>query len=271
MKLTWFTLRNIRILIGISASAVVLPLPVAAEALVDVQLVIAADVSISMDRQEKQLQQEGFARAFRHPEIVRAIQAGPLGRIAVVYFEWGGERQQRVVIPWMLIDGAASARRFAEDLEDRSPSKFIRGTSLSGALEKAAELFANSKFSGGKRVVNISGDGMNTQGREIEPVRRALVDLGITINGMPIVYKGLLDGVVRDREIPHDPQQLIDYFEQHVIGGSEAFVEPVVAMRNYEDAIHRKLLREIGLPIYSDLNSTSEEAALEVAASTVEP
>ncbi|MDQ8697441.1 DUF1194 domain-containing protein [Hyphomicrobium sp. LHD-15] len=244
-------------------AAGLLPLQARAETLVDVELVIAADVSISMDREEKRLQQEGFARALRDPEIVRAIQGGSLGRIAVVYFEWGGEKQQRVVVPWTLIDGAASAHRFAERLERRSPAKFLRGTSLSSALEKAEELLRQSGFSGARRVVNISGDGMNNKGPEIEPIRRALIGSGVTINGLPIVYKGLLEGVIEGPDTNADPKSLIGYFEDHVIGGPYAFVEPVVAMQNYAEAIHRKLLREIGLPIYSDLKANGQTAAIE--------
>lgn len=271
MEEKWVTWRKFRKQMCLLVAVVMLPVPVTAETLVDVELVIAVDVSISMDRQEKQLQHEGFARAFRNPEIVRAIQAGSLGRIAVVYFEWGGERQQRVVVPWTLIDGAATARRFAERLEQRSPAKFIRGTSLSGALEKASELLSQSGFSGARRVINISGDGMNNKGREIEPVRRALIDSGVTINGMPIVYKGLLEGVIEGPETNLDPQRLIDYFEDHVIGGPHAFVEPVVAMQSYAEAVHRKLLREIGLPIYSELRSIGQTNAIEVATTGVEP
>lgn len=229
---------------------------------VDVELVIAADVSISMDREEKRLQQQGFARAFRHPEIVQAIRSGSLGRIAVTYFEWGGANQQRVIVPWMLISDAAAAEKFSERLEKNSPARFLKGTSLSGALEKSADLFRQGRFSGARRIINISGDGVNNKGSDLEPIRAALVSSGVTINGMPIVFKGLLEGVIEGAGFT-DPKLLIGYFEDEVIGGPHAFVEPVTAERNYTEAVHRKLLREIGMPIYSGTTGQGQTATID--------
>ena len=257
MHLSWpSSTRQIRLqIIMFLAAGIVLSAYARADVLVDVELIIAADVSISMDREEKRLQQQGFARAFRNPEIVQAIQSGSLGRIAVTYFEWGGANQQRVVVPWMLIGDAGSAEKFSERLEKSSPARLLRGTSLSGALEKAADLFRQGQFSGARRIINISGDGVNNKGSELEPIRAALISSGVTINGMPIVLKRLLEGVI-DGAGFSDPKLLIGYFEDEVIGGPHAFVEPVTAEQNYTDAVHRKLLREIGAPTYAMLTHT---------------
>lgn len=253
---------RLQIIIGLAAGFVV-SADARADALpVDVELIIAADVSISMDREEKRLQQQGFARAFRHPEIVHAIQSGSLGRIAVTYFEWGGANQQRVVVPWMLVSDGDSAEKFSERLEKSSPARFLKGTSLSGALEKAADLFRQGRFSGARRIINISGDGVNNKGNELEPIRDALISSGVTINGMPIVFKGLLEGVIEGAGFS-DPKLLIGYFEEEVIGGPHAFVEPVTAERNYTEAVHRKLLREIGMPIYSEKTGRDRTATID--------
>ncbi len=230
-------------------------LPAHAEVPVDVELVIAADASVSMDREEALLQQQGFVEAFRHPDILRAIETGPTGRIAVSYLEWGGDSRHRVVVPWTLIDGAESARRFADRLEASRPARFKRGTSISSALLRSHDLLQQSGYAGARRVVNISGDGVNNKGPDLAHVRARLLANGVTINGLPIVYKGLLDGVVAGSELQTNPTFLIDYFERDVIGGPYAFVEPVTAIETYADAIRRKLMREIAAPIYAGLGS----------------
>jgi hypothetical protein len=223
---------------------------------VDIALVIAADVSISMDREETQLQQRGFVEAFRHPDILRAIESGAVGRIAVAYLEWGGENRHRLVVPWMVVENAESALEFAERLERSRPGRFKRGTSISSALLRSYDLLQHRAFSGARRIINISGDGVNNKGPDLGSVRARLLAAGVTINGMPIVHKGLLDGVIAGaEEVPTAPEFLIDYFEQAVIGGPYAFVEPVTAVQSYTDATRRKLIREITAPIYAGLRN----------------
>lgn len=222
-----------------------------AGALVDVELLIAADVSISMDKEERRLQQAGFVAAFRDPDVLTAIRSGPTGRIAVAYVEWGGTGRHRLVVPWTVIEDAQSAGRFANRLERNRPATLNRGTSIGSALSKAHALFGASAVSGARRIVNISGDGVDGNAAHLAWVRDALLADGITINGLPIVYKDLLDGVISGRPAGHDPRILIDYFERQVIGGPHAFVEPVTDIGNYAAAIRRKLLREIGMPMYA--------------------
>lgn len=231
---------------------VLLPVRTRAEMPVDVALVIAADVSFSMDAEEKRLQQQGFVDAFRDPDVLNAIRNGATGRVAVTYLEWGGANRQRIVIPWRIIDGPASAERFARNLETSRPARFKRGTSLAGALRRSYELLQERGGSAARRVINISGDGLDNHGWDLASARAKVLADDITINGLPIVYKGLLEGVVTGTTTKEvDPGLLATYFEREVIGGSFAFVEPVVARENYTDAIRRKLIREICAPAYA--------------------
>lgn len=241
------------------------PAAARAETPVDLELVIAADVSVSMDREEKRLQQEGFVEAFRHPDILAAISSGTHGRIAVTYIEWGGDRQQRVVVPWTLIDGRESAHRFARRLEQSRPTKMVRGTSISSALMKSAELMLDNGFAGARYVINLSGDGTNNKGPELRDVRAALLASGITINGMPIIYEGLLEGAIEDPQFESPARMLVRYFEDEVIGGPDAFVEPVRHLGDYAAAIRRKLQREIEAPAYSAVPGRNIHASIAAA------
>lgn len=227
------------------------------ETLVDVALVIAADVSFSMDREERRLQQTGFVAAFRNPDVIRAIESGPAGRIAVTYIEWGGRGRHRVVVPWMVIGDAAGARDFAALLERSTPARFNRGTSIASALAKAHEMLRTGGFASARRIVNISGNGIEQDGAELARVRAELVADDITINGLPIVYDKPLEDI-RDALAMRDPSLLLDHFEREVIGGAHAFVEPVVSVESYGTAIGRKILREIASPIYATLESAPE-------------
>jgi hypothetical protein len=231
---------------------------VRAETPVDIELVIAADVSLSMDQEEKQLQQEGFVEAFRDPDVLDAIRSGGMGRIAVTYFEWGGHNRHRIVIPWTIIDGPESAEHFARRLETNRPARFNRGTSLASALLRSRQLLQERGGSATRRVINISGDGRDNGELELARARSVTLAGEVTINGLPIVYKGLMEGIVTgttQREV--DPRLLTNYFERQVIGGQFAFVEPVVARENYADAIRRKLIREIRAPMFAGLGSQS--------------
>lgn len=218
---------------------------------VDVELVIASDVSTSMDREEKALQLGGFIAAFRDPEVQRAIARGVNGRIAVTYLEWGGEARHKVVVPWMLIDGAEAARAFADRLAATSPGRMTFGTAMGDALTFGAGLFGAGGFRGARRVIDISGDGVSNRGQPLALARRSILARGITINGLPIIYRqpsaeediAGLDGAAPSSDWL--PEELIAYFEDEVIGGPEAFLVPVTSMALYGEAIRHKLIREI--------------------------
>ncbi|MFK8253159.1 DUF1194 domain-containing protein [Ancylobacter terrae] len=211
---------------------------------VDVELVIAADVSTSMDRVEKTLQRDGFVAAFRDPEFIRAVARGRLRRIAVTYAEWGGTGRTRVVVPWTVIDGAASAEAFADSLAATFPGRLPGGTAVGEAIAFGTRLFEENEVAGARRVIDISGDGIGNRGTPVEIARRAALVRGITINGLPIVYPRPLDAALGGEE-NWPPEELVAYYEREVIGGPDAFVEPVAAIDLFADAIRRKLIREV--------------------------
>ena len=205
---------------------------------VDLELVLAVDISRSMDYDELQLQRAGYAAAFRHPEVIAAIRGGGLGRIAVAYVEWAGTWMERLTIDWTLIDGEDTARAFA-DLVDKAPIMPASRTSISGGLRFAAAQFARSGFEGIRRVIDVSGDGPNNQGEPVEPVRDRIVAQGITINGLPILLKSSTPSGW------YDIRQLDRYYEDCVIGGFGAFLIPVTEEVGFATAVRRKLILEI--------------------------
>jgi hypothetical protein len=204
---------------------------------VDVELVLAVDVSYSMDPDEQALQREGYAQAIVSAEFLRALREGMHGRIAVTYVEWAGAADQRTLIPWRLIDGEAAARKFADDLM-ATPYRRAFRTSISGALLYAAPQFENNGFTGIRRVIDVSGDGANNQGRLIEGVRDEVVAQGITINGLPIMLK-------RVNPATMDIDDLDIYYEDCVIGGAGAFVIPIREREKFREAIRTKLVLEV--------------------------
>jgi hypothetical protein len=153
-----------------------------------VELVIAVDVSYSMDPDEQALQREGYILGLTSPEFLDALQQGAHGKIAVTYFEWAGAADQKIVVPWRIIDGPAAAKAFTDEIA-AAPYRRAFRTSISGALHFALPLFENSGFHGLRRVIDVSGDGVNNQGDVVTIVRDAVLERGITINGLPILLK----------------------------------------------------------------------------------
>lgn len=211
---------------------------------VDLELILAVDVSSSMTETEQRVQRDGYINAFRHPDVVRAIGLGAHGAIAVSYIEWAGPHYKRAVLPRWIIDGQNEAKRFADALANQQIMAEA-GTSISGALLHAANLFSQHGPTAQRRVIDISGDGLNNTGPPVVPVRDMLVASGISINGLPIT-------LYRDGSHPHESygkDYLESYFEHCVIGGPDAFVISINDMSQFEIAIRRKLVREIaGMP-----------------------
>ncbi len=210
---------------------------------VDLHLVLAVDVSWSMDPDEQRLQRDGYVEAFRDPQVIKAIQSGPAGRIAVTYFEWAGADIQFMVVPWTVVDGPAAARRLADQLADRRISRH-RMTSISSALEYAHALFANAPGLATRRVVDVSGDGPNNSGTSpVTSARDVLLGDGVVINGLPIMLKvgdpGPYAGFGQD--IP----DLDEYYARCVIGGPGSFVIPIRKREEFSSATRQKLLQEI--------------------------
>ena len=203
---------------------------------VDLALVLAVDVSESMDTEEQELQRQGFIEAFRSPLVHDAIRDGMLGRVAVTYMEWAGLHSRTVVVPWTIIEGPEGAAAFADRLSGSAISR-ARWTSISGAIDFSLDLLTKSNVEAVRQVIDISGDGANNQGRIVTEARDQAVAKGITINGLPIMLK-------RPRSI-WDTEHLDLYYRECVIGGPGAFMVPVRERHQFAEAIRTKLIREI--------------------------
>jgi len=204
---------------------------------VDVELVLAVDVSYSMDPDEQALQREGYMAAITSREFMQALKQGMHGRVAMTYFEWAGMHHRQIIVPWRLIDGPESADGFAADIGRARYTRASR-TSISGALLFAAPLFEGSGYRGLRRVIDVSGDGVNNNGPLVTVTRDEVLAKGITINGLPIMLKRLNPSTM-------DIAQLDIYFEDCVIGGPGAFVIPIREREQFTEAIRTKLVLEI--------------------------
>ena len=204
---------------------------------VDLALVLAVDVSRSMDPQEQQLQRDGYVEAFRHPDVIQAIQSGAMGKIAVTYVEWAGPAYHDIAVPWTVIASAADANAFADKLA-AAPIGHEFGTSISGGLLFAQSQFATSGVNDDRRTIDVSGDGPNNAGSPVVPTRDAVVAGGITVNGLPII-------IHKDAYDYFGISNLDTYYHDCVIGGPGAFMIPITGTQNFEDATRRKLVTEI--------------------------
>jgi hypothetical protein len=204
---------------------------------VDVELVIAVDISYSMDPDEQALQREGYVLALTSKEFLQALRQGAHGKIAVTYFEWAGQLDQKIVMPWRVIDGPESADAVAAEIA-RAPIRRASRTSISGALRFAKPLFDDSGYRGLRRVIDVSGDGVNNSGPLVEITRDDVLAAGITINGLPIMLKRPHTGTM-------DIQNLDEYYEDCVIGGPGAFVIPIQERGKFIEATRTKLILEV--------------------------
>jgi hypothetical protein len=204
---------------------------------VDLELVLAVDVSLSMDLEEQQLQRDGYVAAFRNPQVVSAIRSGAQGRISVTYVEWAGPFSQATLVPWTLIDTAAAAEDFAAKLA-AAPIARHRMTSISSALAYSGRQFESNPYRGIRRVIDISGDGPNNAGPPVTGVRQELLKSGIIINGLPIIVRPSQSSFF-------DITYLDRYYAECVIGGTGSFMIPIRDKSEFTTAIRQKLLLEI--------------------------
>jgi hypothetical protein len=207
---------------------------------VDVELVIAADVSLSMSVEELQIQRDGYMAALTHDSVINAIQDGIYGKIAVTIFEWAGESSQSLVVPWTVIQTRADAEAVVSQMTI-NPPRSARRTSISAALDFAGDLFAESQYSGMRRVVDVSGDGPNNHGGLVVPARDRLVAQGIVVNGLPLLTD--MKPVGR-----FDIPDLDAYYSNCVTGGPGSFIVPVTDWDQFPEAIRRKLVLELSGP-----------------------
>jgi hypothetical protein len=203
----------------------------AADNLVDLQLVLAIDATSSVNEQRFELQKRGYAAAFRNPQVIKAIMSGAEQSIAVTMFQWNGPFTQVQVVPWMMLKDAASAHAFADAIAHSQRELFGgTGTSISGAIEYGVTLLSQSPYKSQRRTIDISGDGFDNTGRPITPTRDEAVRAGVSINGLPIVaWEPRLD----------------HYYYSYVIGGPGAFMIPAANCESFAEAIVKKLILEI--------------------------
>ncbi len=218
---------------------------------VDLELVIAVDVSRSMDVDEFGLQRSGYVAAIRSPDFINAVRSGDHRRIALTYVEWADRNHQKVVVPWRLIDGADAARAFAAALE-AEPLEFGRGTSISTAIQFASAYFDANDYDGARRVIDVSGDGPNNFGPPVTEARDQAVAAGIVINGLPIL--------IRPSPIVPD---IVGYYSVCVIGGPGAFVLPINKVEEFEVAIRHKLVLEVAALPAAQIIPVSAEAPVD--------
>jgi len=210
---------------------------------VDLLLVLASDVSRSVDQPKFLLQREGYAAAISDSHVLDAIRSGPHQRIAVCFVEWSGFGAQKLVIDWSLIDGPAAARKFGDQLLEL-PRSFADRTSISGGIDFAMAQMEQAPFTAPRRTIDVSGDGTNNAGRDVKAARDDAVAKGIVINGLVILS---------DRPVPwnaehtNPPGGLEKYYQENVVGGPAAFVLVAENFHSFGRAIIKKLIAEIAL------------------------
>ncbi|MBO6754871.1 MAG: DUF1194 domain-containing protein [Roseibium sp.] len=204
---------------------------------VDVELVLAVDISQSMDTEEQEVQRAGYVSALTSQEFLDAVQLGPIGKVAITYMEWGGVDQHFIVADWTVVNDKRSADSFAAQIAE-APLRQVQRTSISSALQKSVELVQTNKYVGLRRVIDISGDGPNNQGSPVTDMRDQLLSTGVVINGLPLMMKSSANTWQAMLHLDH-------YYEDCVIGGPGSFAIPVRSKEGFADAIRMKLVMEI--------------------------
>jgi len=235
-------MRTIRaLLVSIFAGAAMFPAVASAADQVDLLLVLAADVSRSVDSEKFQLQREGYAAAISDPRVLDAIRSGRNGRVGVAFVEWSGIGSQRVVIDWTTVSDAESAKGFGDRLLE-APRSFADRTSISGAIEFAMGQFARAPFESARRTIDVSGDGTNNSGPDVTQVRDEAIAQGVTINGLVILSETPL---AWNPDHTNPPGGLENYYRNNVIGGPGAFVLTAQNFNSFGQAIVKKMIAEV--------------------------
>ena len=208
---------------------------------VDLLLVLSSDVSRSVDHPKFLLQREGYAAAVSNPQVLDAIKSGPHGKIALAFVEWSGVGAQKVVIDWSVIDGAASARKFGDQLVEL-PRSFADRTSISGGIDFSMALLDRAPFQTARRTIDVSGDGTNNAGRDVRLARDEAVAKGVVINGLVILTNRQMPW---NAEHTNPPGGLEHYYRENVIGGPGSFVLVAEDFQSFGRAIIKKMIAEI--------------------------
>jgi hypothetical protein len=229
------------LLLLVFAGVAAFPRPSAAAEDVDLLLVLAADVSRSIDTEKFQLQREGYATAISDPRVLEAIKSGRTGKIGLSFVEWSGLSSQRLVIDWTTISNAESAKSFADRLLE-APRSFADRTSISAAIEFAMTQLGRAPFRSQRRTIDVSGDGTNNSGRDVAQARDEALAQDVTINGLVILSETPL---AWNPDHTNPAGGLENYYRQNVIGGPGAFVLAAQGFNSFGEAIVKKMISEV--------------------------
>src|SRR5947209_9132245 len=231
----------LRTMLGIAALVFALAGAARAAEQVDLLLVLASDVSRSVDTRKFELQRQGYAAALSNPRVIDAIRSGPHGRIAICFVEWSGATSQKVVIDWSIVSDLASARKIGDQMLEL-PRSFADRTSISAGLDFAMTQLEQAPFTATRRTIDVSGDGTNNSGRDIASARDDVLAKGVTINGLVILS---------DTPLPWNPEHtnppggLDEYYRRNVTGGAGSFVMVAENHNSFGQAIVKKMIAEI--------------------------
>lgn len=224
------------------AASLLMPAPAwAEEEDVDLLLVLAADVSRSVDERKFRLQRGGYANAITDPRVVQAMMAGPRGRIALMFIEWSGDGDQAVVLDWSVIASPADAQRAADQVRTATRA-FMGRTSISSAIDFSMGQLRRSPYRAPRRVIDISGDGTNNSGRDVSIARNEAVAQDVVINGLVILSE---EPLAFNPQHTHPPGGLTKYFETNVIGGPASFVVEAESFEAFGQSLISKLIKEV--------------------------
>lgn len=227
----------VRFLLALAATMLLAGYARAEDTPVDVELVLAVDVSRSIDDDEYRLQKDGYSQALADEKVIAAIKSGPFGAIAVTYIEWSSEDEQDTVVAWSVVSDAKSAAVFAQAVA-AAKRRFMSATSISGAIDYAVHQIASSGFQATRRTIDISGDGINNRGRTADAARDDAVNAGITINALAILDEPTANAPWREPPVDN-------FMRDHVIGGPGAFMVVAKGFQTFRDALKDKLVMEI--------------------------
>jgi hypothetical protein len=233
-------MRKVRFLLAVLAAIVFVSPAIAAEQ-VDLLLVLASDVSRSVDAAKFKLQRDGYVAAISSPRVIEAIKSGPHGRIAICFIEWSGVGAQKVVIDWTVIDGAKAAQDFASQLDEAQRS-FADRTSISGGIDFAMSQLEHAPFQTTRRTIDVSGDGTNNSGRDVTAARDEALAQNVTINGLVILSEQPLSW---NADHTNPPGGLEAYYRNNVTGGPNSFVMVAENFNTFGQAILNKLVAEV--------------------------
>jgi Protein of unknown function (DUF1194) len=207
----------------------------------DLEVILAADVSRSIDDAEFELQRKGYSAALTDPRVLTAIHARANGVVAVCFVEWSGEEDQQVVVDWTEIRDEEDAGSVAAAIV-AAPRSFMGRTSISAAIDFAMARFATAKWQANRRIIDVSGDGTNNSGRAVTEARDQAIATGVTINGLAIINNKPNLGYSAHTQ---PPGGLPLYYKQNVIGGPNSFLIVVEDFNSFADAMSNKLAKEI--------------------------